>query len=353
MRARNGQGFILLLVLAMLVVLSLLAGTIAAATSRLRDQSQDRQRQLRDQIDIASTQATLYYLLGTKPMTIGGLTVDERLLVARARADAAGTELDFMALPLGNEISLDGSAFRGLGDIHFALQDDRGLFGINLQPADALQRLLQQPGAKATTSFGVLLNRLLDYQDEDDLYRLNSMEKEGYAKLGLPPPSNRALTTPMELMRIPGWREALTHLTTGEINNTISVDYTALINVNTAPVQVLMTLPGIDAESAKRVLTRRKIQPFLLDSDFYEFVGQTGSFGSAVSMYPSESGTLKLWSSRGGQVQLVHWTLTPSDDGGRPWREDYELIQSQDISDAGVALPVRSQLFAEPVAAQR
>ena len=55
MRARATGGFVLVLVLAMLVVLSLLAGGIAATTERLRDQSEARQRELQDQIDIAGS----------------------------------------------------------------------------------------------------------------------------------------------------------------------------------------------------------------------------------------------------------------------------------------------------------
>ena len=73
MRFADGQrGFVLVLVLAMLVVLSLLAGSVAAITSRLRDQAHFRQTRLRDSIDIASTRATVLYLLNTQRMTVGG-----------------------------------------------------------------------------------------------------------------------------------------------------------------------------------------------------------------------------------------------------------------------------------------
>ncbi len=76
---RHAQGFILVLVLAMLVVLSLLAGSIAGVTARLRDQAQFRQIRLRDSIDIAATRATILYLLTTQRMTVGGVTVDRNV----------------------------------------------------------------------------------------------------------------------------------------------------------------------------------------------------------------------------------------------------------------------------------
>ena len=352
MRARVG-GFVLVLVLAMLVVLSLLAGGIAATTARLRDQALERQRELQDGIDIASTRATLLYLLSTQPMTVGGLTVDDRIASARNAAESVGGEFQFSARPLGNEIALDGTAYRGLGDTRFALQDDGGLVGIKLQTPQSLERLVAVHSGRMTVPAAVLIDRLMDYQDKDDLYRLNSMEKDGYARLGLPPPSNLPLATPMELLRIPGWREALSGLSSSGINATITAEMNGAINVNTAPAGVLRTIAGVDAGMAARVLARRKLQPFLTDAAFSEFLGIPIPFDSSLRMYPVPSGTLKLWGSRGGQVQLVHWTLTPDDDGGRPWREDYELIDSQDNRVEDAAPPVRSRLFAKPVAASR
>ena len=86
MIAPRPRGFVLVLVLAMRVVLSLLAGGIAATTSRLVQQSQRRADALQDEIDMASTRATVLYMLGTQRMTIGGLTVDN--LVAGHGAEA-------------------------------------------------------------------------------------------------------------------------------------------------------------------------------------------------------------------------------------------------------------------------
>ena len=72
----RARGFVLVLVLAMLVILGLLAGTIAAVTGRLAEQAQQRAQATRDAVDIASTRATVLYLLSTQRMTLGGHTVD-------------------------------------------------------------------------------------------------------------------------------------------------------------------------------------------------------------------------------------------------------------------------------------
>lgn len=347
------RGFVLVLVLAMLVVLSLLAGTVAEVTNRLREQAAVRQRQMQDELDMASTRASVLYLLSTQPMTYAGLTVDARVAQARQQVEAAGELFEFDAQPVGNELALDARAYRGIGGVNFAVQEDRGLFAVNLQPQWALERLLAQSPLPPPVPAAVLMNRLMDYQDQDDLYRLDSLERHGYRRLGLLPPTNQPLATPMELRRIPGWADALAFLGPSGLIRSVTSTYSGLVNVNTAPLPVLMTLQGFDRGIAERVLAQRKVQPFLTEHAFFEFVGVPWNPEGGVSLYPSDSGTLELWPSQGGQARLMHWTLTPWDEGGRPWREDYELIQPQDRAENGPVLPIASGILAKPVAARQ
>lgn len=349
MTPRPQGGYVLVLVLGMLVVLSLLAGTVASTTARLREQALERQRLMQDELDMASTRASVLYLLSTQPMTYAGLTVDGSVLARRAQAEATGGIFEFDAQPVGNELAMDARAYRGLGQVNFALQDDRGLFAVNLQPLWALERLLAQSDRPQPVPASVLVNRLMDYQDEDDLYRLDSFERDGYRRLGLPPPTNQPLATPMELRRIPGWADALAFLGGAGLPRVVTAAYSGLLNVNTAPPRVLATLRGMDASIVQRVMAQRKVQPFLTEGTFMEFTGLPRDPEGGVSLYPSDSGTLELWPSRGGQARLMHWTLTPWDEGGRPWREDYELIQPQERTDATSALPVKARIFAQPV----
>ena len=351
---RHSGGFVLVLVLAMLVVLGLLAGTIAAITARVLEQSQQRGRAMQDAVDIASTRATVLYLLSTQRVTMGGLTVDNLVSFGEGGIRPIQTLDDLnSSLPVGTEIPFDSRPHRGLGQARFSLQDDYGLFGVNWNPTWALERLLAQGGQERPVPAEALFNRLMDYQDRDDLYRLNSMEADGYRSAGLAPPTNLPLATPMELMRVAGWKEALAFMTPAQISDTLTVEPSAVVNVNTAPAAVLRTLEGVDAEKAERVIAYRKLQPFMTETAFSTFLGLAKSTESPVAVYPASSGTLKLWPSQGGRVVLVHWTLTPIEDGGHPWREDYELIQSQASSQADDAVTVRSRLFRQPVAAQR
>lgn len=85
---------------------------------------------------------------------------------------------------------------------------------------------------------------------------------------------------------------------------------------------------------------------------FFQLLGSAPTDPEGLSMYPSASGTLKLWSPRGGAVQVMHWTLTPLDDGGRPWREDYEFTLPQNSRlVAGDAVATAAKVFAEPLPA--
>jgi DNA uptake protein ComE-like DNA-binding protein len=264
------------------------------------------------------------------------------------------SEMDLF-MPTGTEIALDSRPYQGLGGARFALQDDYGLFGVNWQSPASLGRLLSQADEGRPVDLSrmqTLINLLFDYQDRDNLYRLNSAEAEGYRKAGMQPPTNRPLATPLELLRVMEWGQALSFMSPAELSSVVSVEPSVIINVNTAPARVLRTLGGVDKDMADRVVAFRKTQPFLTETAFYQFLGLRGSVTEAPIVYPASSGTLKLWPSRGGQVVLVHWSLTPIENQGRPWREDYELVQSQVPSPDSVAYPVRSRLFAKQVAAR-
>ena len=266
---RRPAGFVLVLVLAMLVVLGLLAGGIAAVTARLVAQAQERAQGMQDAVDIASTRATVIYLLTTQRMTLGGVTVDNLVSMGDAGVRPIESTADLeSSLPVGSELALDGRVYQGVGGARFSLQDDYGLFGVNWNPPWMLDRLLAQGGARSVPGV-TLQNRLLDYQDKDDLYRLNSAEADGYRKAGLPPPTNRPLATPMELLRVMGWAEALSFMPPAEINDTLSVDNVAVVNVNTAPERVLRTIDGVDEGMARCVIAYRKVQPFLTETVFF------------------------------------------------------------------------------------
>lgn len=354
-RPQAERGFVLVAVLGVLVILSLLAASVGVVVQRLRDQQLERQRQFAADLDRADTRATVLYLLTTQRMTFGGLTVDRQVALSRdersMQGDGDDTVLSYM--PVGNEVALDGTAFRGRGDARFALQDDRGLIAVNWSPPAMVSRYLAQTGA-SSRPYETLANLLQDYQDPDDLYRLNSAERDEYVKRGRPPPTNHALATPLELRRVIGWDEALAGRDDLALATELTVVRSAQINVNTAPADVLAAIPGVDRGAAARVVALRALRPFVNLSEFRQAAGLGPTDDDLLSLYPTTSGTLRLWSRGGGTVQLLHWTLTPRDDGGRPWREDYEFtLPADERTTRGDARPVAAKVFAAEDAASK
>ena len=343
------RGFVLVLVLAVLVILSILGATVGAITQRLRDEQLERQRQLAAEIDMASTRATVLYLLTSQRMTFAGVTVDQRVVLSEDERLAQRSGEDTVSyMPVGNELAMDGAVYRGLAGSRFALQDDRGLLAVNWAPPALLERYLATD-RKPVLPIETMISLLQDYQDPDDLYRLNSAERRGYQQEKRPPPSNRTLLTPMELRRVKGWSEGLAATSDVELTDSLTVVRSAQINVNTAPARVLRALPGVDKSMAARVVAMRALSPFISLPAFYQLLGAIPADEELLSLYPTGSGTLKLWSPEGGTVQVLHWTLTPRDDGGRPWREDYEFtLPSDETTTRGSVRSVAAKVFAEP-----
>lgn len=331
----KAQGFILVLVLVILVILSILASTVAVTAQRLRDEESDSQRLAQAEVDMADTRASMLYLLLTRRRTFGGLTVDDavRLSGDEQAIQASGDDVTSL-MPTGTEIAMDATPFRGIGAVDFALQDDRGRLAVNWAPGGVVARFVGIDGAidqgQTSRNVDTLRNLLADYQDADDLYRLNSAERSQYAQQGRPLPTNRSLVTPLELRRVIGWDRALESLSDAELLDSITTVRSAQVNVNTAPEKVLRALPGVDAAMAKRVIDARALQPFTSLSSVYQVLGGVPADEGLLSLYPMDSGTLSLWPREGGPLRVLHWTLTPFNPDGAPWREDYEFALPQD-----------------------
>lgn len=350
MKRRPG-GFVLLLVLASLVVLSLLAAAIATRVERaVQDQAAEEQA-LRDAIDAESTRATVLYVASTRRYTFGGLTIDDAMVLRDGRTGQVvpGAEIDSYT-PIGNEIRVDGTPYRGLGDTRFAIQDDRGRISINFSPRVMLDLWLQGRGVEPSERTA-LYSSLLDYQDPDDLTRVGGAEADEYREAGLPPPPNRTLMTPLELRRVMGWREPLAALSDEELVRIFSVARSALVNVNSASADVLATLPGWNPEVAARIVAHRRDAMLPHTLALRAVAGTMPLDPDAVILFPGDVASLTTWVPGRGNVLLEQWQLTPMDDGGRPWRTLYRLwLPAPDNAHGIDARPTGAPVFGDPAA---
>lgn len=354
---RASGGFILIAVLVALVVITLLAAAVALVSERAVREARENVEAFEAEVATTSTRDTVLFLLNTQRQTLGGLTVDQQVVWSAGQATASrpsGTELGELPprLPIGNEIRLDGTPYRGLAGAGFALQDDGGLFSPNWTFP------LYRPGFFAlldvpAEAWPGMEAKRLDYQDPDHLFRLGGAEAPKYLEADLPPPSNRTLVTPLEVRRIMGWGAALKGRDDAAVMSLLTASRNVMVNVNTAPRDVLRTLPGVDEAKAERMIGLRETLPFMLAWQFLGAFDIPLDELAPIGFLATSNGTLKLWHNA-GPIRLVHWTLTPTDEGGRPWRLDYEILLPRDeVTDDTPARATASPLFAEPDKAGR
>jgi len=312
------RGFVLVLTLWVMVIVAIAAGYFAERVARSVQLAQQSRQNSQAMIDMSGTRAEMLYRLSTTSMTEYGL----------GRGNTT--------------LNLDNRAYHGLGKTLVRLQDNRGLLNLNQTDDDRLQRLLGLLGIAAEQR-GHLVDTLRDFIDADKLHRLNGAEDEEYLALNLPPPANRNLVTPWEAKRIIGWRDAPQLWENGRLNELTTTSLSVGINPNTAPVEVLVTLPGVSEEIAQAILTRRKLAP-INAVQFAEITAtQIQPFGMQVITLPSDA--VRITQS----AQVLHWasqyniTLTPNGKDS-PWRIDYYSrvgINHDDFTEAA-ELPLRS-----------
>lgn len=297
MSLRKQQGFVLVLTLWVLVIVAIAAGYFAESVTRSVELAQQSGQNTRAMIDMAGTRAEILYRLGTTSITEYGM----------GRGDTL--------------IHLDDRPYRGSGNTLLSLQDNRGLLNLNIVEDDRLQRLLGLLGIPAEQR-GHLIDTLRDYTDADNLHRLNGAEEEEYLARNLPPPPNRTLLTPWEARRIIGWRDAPQLWQTGrlaELTTTLSFG----VNPNTAPAEVLATLPGITEEIARAVIARRKLSPIINAGQLAEIIAiPAQQFEDMLAVWPSNS--IRITQSTRGLPWAIQYniTLTPNSNDA-PWRTDY------------------------------
>ena len=342
--ARRPNGFVLIVVLTLLVVLALLAAATATSAERAVASARQDTEKFESELAMISTRETLLLLLLTQRQTVAGLTVNES--DASATTDIPLDDPDgFTAMPVGNEIRLDGTHYKGLGPVNFSLQDDRGLISLNWAPPILRRAFYKSIGAPAD-QWDSLDAKRLDYQDPDDAHRLNGAEKDHYRKAGMPPPANRTVATPLEFRRILGFDKLLATYDDAQLLSMLTITRGSDLNINTAPAKILELLPGLDKENARRMEEMRRTTPFMSTYQASQDFALSPVLEDGLALFAKPSGNLTLWNRHSGARHLLHWTLTPYEVGGPPWRIDYEVILPRgNESDQGVAGSPATPLF--------
>jgi general secretion pathway protein K len=248
-RGRGGQAGYALAVVVGLITLLMVVGVGLSQVARLQLKAARKQEE----------QARAYYLARAAVARAGfELT---RLWARgdpyRARADGVWRRWD----------SAEGTVF-------YSVQDEGGKFNINQITAPVLERVLAGIGL-AGPRLAVVRDSLLDWADEDGLPRQAGAEEQWY--LGRRPrylPRNGPLANPAELPLVrgvngelafgSGWGDPDSAQPAGEGLWQVLTTFRRgrKVDLNSAPLKVLLALPGLPPDKARRLVEARRRFPF-------------------------------------------------------------------------------------------
>lgn len=183
--------------------------------------------------------------------------------------------LQFQDTPDPLELGIVTGNYGG-GSYRVEIQDESGKINLNTVSEDQLRQLIEAAGINGQDG-DIIADSILDWRDGDALYRLNGAEDDYYQALNPPYKArNGRIETVEELLLIRGitpdyyyghperspdgtlaYKYGLSRYFT--VYSTRSMNR---INVNYAPLPVLLSIPGMPLQAAKMIYERRLAKPF-------------------------------------------------------------------------------------------
>jgi general secretion pathway protein K len=173
----------------------------------------------------------------------------------------------------------------GEGEYEVEIQDESGKISLNTVKDEQLRNLIQVVGI-AEPEASVLVDSILDWRDPGDIARPNGAKDDYYA----------SLTPPYAIWKDGGQMKAVEELllvrgvtpeyfygrrekqSDGQIVDRFGLSrYLTVysnsntgqrININSAPLAVLLSIPGMPPAAAQSIIERRQVKPFTSWEDF-------------------------------------------------------------------------------------
>ncbi len=200
-----------------------------------------------------------------------------------------------------------------------------------------LQQLLEQVLGEHNKKIPELVDAWLDWQDKDNLKRLNGAEKQYYEKQKLPyVPRNALFASVDEIRLIKGYEELFKDMDLEKVF-TLYGNTGGVVNPNYVSKEVLLMIPGIDEKIANNILKTREQQSFsrmseleiLLPPSVMQkakswFSLRTSKF-YAIAIYPSEF-------EQKGQTTITAYVEEVSVNTGRKLPTILRVLPSAEIS---------------------
>lgn len=343
------RGFILAITLWMLAAMAVVAALIASWSLQQVEEARGAGTRVENHAAMISNRDTLLYLLSTRATTQAGIPTRD----LSADALALRRLHEFGALDRsvqGGELAVDGSAYRGLGDVDFAVQDEAGLLSFFWPDPIHIDGLLSRLGV-VPEQLPIVRDSLLDFIDKDSLRRLQGAEASEYAREGKDAPPNRRLLHLSELLRIAGWQD-LPLAIRDRMLNYGTVHYVGALNINAVPAALLATVAPGCVQQCQALIDARALAPFQSSRDVLARAGVMlpGEDGFDYRYAPSEVVFLTFWDERGAAWR-IHVTLTPLTDHAAPWLVSSAYSLSRPPSN-DLSRPTGSDLFTDAAPSQ-
>jgi general secretion pathway protein K len=174
-------------------------------------------------------------------------------------------------VPEGGEVvQIDGTPYTGKiekGQYTFRITDESGKIPLNAltdSTGVVLKNLLMNMGYQQEDAETVV-DSILDWRDQDELRRLHGAESEYYTSLPNPyKAKNGPFDAVEELLLVKGVTPIMLYgdgKKKGIINYLTVSSNSNTINVNAAPKEVLMAVPGLDPAKVDLLMLQRKATP--------------------------------------------------------------------------------------------
>ncbi|NWF51614.1 MAG: general secretion pathway protein GspK [Nitrospirae bacterium] len=259
MRLISQKGIALLMILWIMTILMVIAMSFSSMTK-------------------TETYSTLSFKEGAEKRFLAEAGIERAIMELFYRIQNIGMMVTFE----GSELwKIDGTLYKGqLGDGNYSVRimDESGKIDINIitdANSDILRNLLKNleiPEDDANT----IVDCILDWKDADDLLHLNGAEDDYYMSLPNPYKTKNAnFDTLEELLLVKGITQEILY---GDKERRGLIEFITInsnrsqININAAPKEVLMALPGmtpeiadaiIDYRGEKEILNIAEVQPIL------------------------------------------------------------------------------------------
>ncbi|MCI0469336.1 MAG: type II secretion system protein GspK [Nitrospirae bacterium] len=166
----------------------------------------------------------------------------------------------------------------GDGVYSIRIINESGKIDINMAPPEVLKGILVNSGVDDKGA-DIIVDSIFDWKDADDLHRLHGAENEYYRSLPTPyNAKNAPFETVEELLLVKGMSSDILYGAgdkKGIIDSLTVNSKMNVINVNSAPAEVLMAVPGLTAEIVSRIIEYREIKEIRSMSEITGILGES------------------------------------------------------------------------------